>query len=297
MLLNGKVEKFLAVARCGSMSQAAKDLYVSQPSLTTQIRKLEEEVGFLLFDRTPSGARLTPAGTILYEAMERVGDICERAVAEGRARASQATTSNIIIGILDAPEADAVRPALDALHATHPEIGIEFVLMPHPFEKRRQMIADGAADCFLYGMRPSTLGTDLAIFSFFTTGECLAMPPDYDLATHESIKPGDLSGRTIYFPKEDYSVSPTKSLREHLMEEHPGIDLREQTIDAAFIQTLPYLSFPFVSLERIMKTVPGITVVPLESAITPAHYGLVYPRKHRESLDFLLNCLPACIMP
>ena len=120
MLLDGKVEKFLAVARCGSMSQAAKELYVSQPSLTTQIRKLEEEVGFLLFDRTPSGARLTPAGTILYEAMERVGDICERAVAEGRARASQATTSNIIIGILDAPEADAVRPALDALHATHP---------------------------------------------------------------------------------------------------------------------------------------------------------------------------------
>ena len=60
MLLKGKVEKFLAVARCGSMSQAAKDLYVSQPSLTTQIRKLEEEVGFLLFDRTPSGARLTP---------------------------------------------------------------------------------------------------------------------------------------------------------------------------------------------------------------------------------------------
>lgn len=298
MLLNGKVEKFLAVARCGSMSQAAKDLYVSQPSLTTQIRKLEEEVGFLLFDRTPSGAQLTAAGAILYEAMERVGGICERAIAEGRAQASETTVANnIIIGILDSPEADAIKPALDVLHATHPEIGIEFVLMPHPFEKRRQMIADGTADCFLYGMRPSTLGTDLAIFSFFTTGECLAMPPDYDLATRKSIKPGDLSGRTIYFPKEDYSVSPTKSLRERLMEEHPGIDLREQVIDSAFIQTLPYLSFPFVSLERIMKTVPGITVVPLESAITPAHYGLVYPKNHRESLDLLLNCLPACVMP
>lgn len=296
MLLNGKVEKFLTVARCGSMSQAAKDLYVSQPSLTTQIHKLEEEVGFLLFDRTPSGVQLTPAGAILYEAMERVGSICERAVAEGRARASE-TTANIVIGILDSPEADAIKPALDALHATHPEIGIEFVIMPHAFEKRRQMIADGAADCFLYGVRPPTLGTDLAIFSFFTTGECLAMPPDYDLAAHESIKPGDLSDRTIYFPKEDYSISPTKSLREHLMREHPGIDLREQTVDAAFIQTLPYLNFPFVSLERIMRTVPGLTVVPLESAITPAHYGLVYPKKHRESLDHLLDCLSCCIAP
>lgn len=296
MLLDGKVEKFLAVARCGSMSQAAKELYVSQPSLTTQIRKLEEEVGFPLFDRLPQGVTLTKTGSILYEAVQRAEGICARAVADGRSLAS-ADGARVIIGILTSREACMLNPALDALRAIQPEIDIEFAIVPHAFEKRRQMLLDGLIDCFLYGMRESDLGSDLRLFSFFTTGECLAMPPDYDLAQKSTIEPGDLSERTIYFPKEDYSISPTKSLREHLMEEHPGINLHEQVIDAAFMQTLPYLKIPLVSLERIMRNVPGIAVVPLKSAVMPAHYGLVYPKNHRESLDFLLNCLPACVMP
>lgn len=290
MLLDGRVEKFLAVARSGSISQAAKELYVSQPSLTTQIRKLEEEVGFPLFERTPRGTELTEIGTAFREAVERAQAICERAVAEGRAAAT-ARNESIAIGLLDSNEVSRIRPALDALHSSHPEIDIELTVVPHPFKKRQQMLADGLIDCFFYGMREEDLGEDLVIFPFFSTGESLVMPLDYDLAQAGEILPGDLSGRTVILPKEDYSVSPTKSLREQLLEAHPGIDIQEQAIDAAFIQNIPYLDHPFVTLEKILGDLEGVSIAPLRLPMAPAVYGLVYPRRHGRPLDLLLACL------
>jgi LysR family hydrogen peroxide-inducible transcriptional activator len=56
---------FVAVARTGSFSQAARECRVAQPSLSQQIIKLEEEVGERLFERTQRKALLTAAGSIL----------------------------------------------------------------------------------------------------------------------------------------------------------------------------------------------------------------------------------------
>ena len=52
----------LTVADCGSMNEAAKQLYISQPSLSEAIRELESEVGFDIFIRTNRGITTTPAG-------------------------------------------------------------------------------------------------------------------------------------------------------------------------------------------------------------------------------------------
>src|SRR4029077_1621741 len=52
----------VAVARAGNFSRAAEQCHVSQPSLSQQIQKLEEELGERLFDRTKREARLTPHG-------------------------------------------------------------------------------------------------------------------------------------------------------------------------------------------------------------------------------------------
>lgn len=58
---------FVAVAKHGSFSSAAKALYVSQPALSADISKLESELGTKLFFRTGRGIRLTEAGELLYE--------------------------------------------------------------------------------------------------------------------------------------------------------------------------------------------------------------------------------------
>ncbi len=51
-----------AVADCGSMNEAAKTLFISQPSLSGAVKELEEETGIELFKRTNKGVLLTPAG-------------------------------------------------------------------------------------------------------------------------------------------------------------------------------------------------------------------------------------------
>lgn len=57
-----QLHHFSAIADCGSIAQAAKQLYISQPALTTSIKNLEKELGVSLFNRTPHGISLTFEG-------------------------------------------------------------------------------------------------------------------------------------------------------------------------------------------------------------------------------------------
>lgn len=63
---------FTSVARTGSFSEAARLCHVSQPSLSAQIRLLEEDLGRKLFERSVKGATLTPAGRRLLRTAEQM---------------------------------------------------------------------------------------------------------------------------------------------------------------------------------------------------------------------------------
>lgn len=62
---------FLAAAECGSISRAAQQLYISQPAVSTGIKKLEESMGTTLFIRKSKGVVLTENGRILYDGLSR----------------------------------------------------------------------------------------------------------------------------------------------------------------------------------------------------------------------------------
>lgn len=70
MLLNRNPEYFLTVAREGNISHAAQKLYISQPSLSQHISKLEEALGTKLFDRSKTPLSLTPAGELYRSYLE-----------------------------------------------------------------------------------------------------------------------------------------------------------------------------------------------------------------------------------
>lgn len=52
----------LTIAECGSMNEAAKKLFISQPSLSESVRDLEQELGFQIFSRSNRGIVIAPAG-------------------------------------------------------------------------------------------------------------------------------------------------------------------------------------------------------------------------------------------
>jgi len=68
----GQLEVFLAVARERRFSRAAEKLYRTQSAVSQSIRKLEEEIGEPLFDRSSREGLLTDAGRVLQEYAERM---------------------------------------------------------------------------------------------------------------------------------------------------------------------------------------------------------------------------------
>ena len=58
---------FYIVSRTGNISQAAKELYISQPAISRAIKKLEDNLDTILFKSSSRGVTLTPDGQLLYE--------------------------------------------------------------------------------------------------------------------------------------------------------------------------------------------------------------------------------------
>lgn len=69
---------FYEVARCGNISRAAKELYISQPAISKAIGKLEESLGTRLFLRNSRGVQLTPEGNVLFQHVSDAFDSLNR---------------------------------------------------------------------------------------------------------------------------------------------------------------------------------------------------------------------------
>ena len=102
-----QIECFLAVAEQLNFTRAAETLYISQPALSKQITRLEQEIGVQLFARKSRGIELTPAGTALYHAAERIFEAIDDAVKLARQAENASGTLRIAVeeGFSICPEA------------------------------------------------------------------------------------------------------------------------------------------------------------------------------------------------
>lgn len=89
---------FVSVAEHGSISHAARSLFIAQPALTKQIHQLEEELGVVLFDRLHRGIALTAAGKQFFKDISHFQDDLIRAK-QNALHASQGRIGNIALGL------------------------------------------------------------------------------------------------------------------------------------------------------------------------------------------------------
>jgi DNA-binding transcriptional LysR family regulator len=137
-----QLEYFAAVARHRHFTRAAEALYVTQPALSQQIRRLEAELGLALFRRTSKGVELTPAGADLLVHAEKVlGE-----VAAARAEMDRHTGVSRGVARIAATAADAPRlpEALAAFHHEHP--GIQIALRQGSANEVVDLVQRGAVD-------------------------------------------------------------------------------------------------------------------------------------------------------
>ncbi|WP_332237196.1 LysR family transcriptional regulator [Sporolactobacillus sp. KGMB 08714] len=79
-----QIRYFLETVCCGSMNKASERLYISQPSLSKQLRQLEKGLGCELLSRSYDGVEPTPQGRLLYERMSGVLDEFDSAIEQVR---------------------------------------------------------------------------------------------------------------------------------------------------------------------------------------------------------------------
>lgn len=120
------LKTFLAIARHGSLSAAARALKVSQTTMGRRLDHLHGRAGAVLLERTPSGFRLTTTGSAILGEVERMEDAAlsvERTIS-GEDRRLEGV---VRVTSVDALAVHVLTRGLPALHAAHPGIVVELI--------------------------------------------------------------------------------------------------------------------------------------------------------------------------
>ncbi|MFF5280529.1 LysR family transcriptional regulator [Streptomyces sp. NPDC013171] len=140
---HGSYEAFLAVARAGSFTAAARALGYTQSAVSRQIQALEDETGAALFERLPRGVRLSEAGRVLLPHAEAVRD--RLALARAELAALRTLDGGLLrLGAFSSAGAALVPRTQAAFRARHP--GIVVTRVEGPSVKHLRLVAAGEED-------------------------------------------------------------------------------------------------------------------------------------------------------
>ncbi len=184
---------FVAVAEAGSLTvAAARKLHTSQPSLSRQIRDLEDEVGARLLTRRARGIELTPAGRAFLEHARLVLSQVE-AAGETARRVAHPAKPRFSMGFLTGHELTWMPEALQILHDELPNIDVMISSQYSPL--LAEGLSKGKIDAAF--LRREEGVPDLAFRLLVKEPLMVVLPSDHRLAAREAISPGDLVGETF----------------------------------------------------------------------------------------------------
>ena len=212
---------FVAVADAGSLTVAAeRKLHTSQPSLSRQIRDLEQEVGVPLINRSPQGIELTPAGRAFLE-HARMALVQAEAAREAALRAAEPVKPAFALGFISGAEIGLLPEADRILRAGFPGIDIRLSseyspVLAKALMKRRLDAAFMRLEETMEDLRYARVRTDPLVF---------VLPNDHRLAAQTAIDPQDIVDETFFLPSRS---APTV---RHVVLDHfkrAGIDLKPE---------------------------------------------------------------------
>ena len=118
-----QIDYCIELAHTLNFSRAAENMFVSQPTLTYQIKLLEDEVGFAIFERSGKGAALTPAGSQFVTYLANMREELKRAIEQGQ-NFSAKYKDNITISMMVRQAVYFLPEAMRIFSDRHPDIQI-----------------------------------------------------------------------------------------------------------------------------------------------------------------------------
>lgn len=254
-----QLEYFMAVVNCGSFSAAAQLCFVTQPSLSMQIKNLEEELGVILLDRTKKPVIPTEAGAVVI-------DNARKAIkAFNYVRESVSEIKGDISGTLRLGVIPTIAPYL--LPAVLSEFALKFPKAE--IELHEMVTADivtalnrDAIDAALVSSGTCTgsmIETELFNDKFY-----VYVSPHNDLMERSNIRLEDINPKEVVLPSEDHCIRSqimellqVRRIRSQYNFESGSIDTIMRIVDrTSLITIIPEMALRFVPSDRRAQVKP-----------------------------------------
>jgi DNA-binding transcriptional LysR family regulator len=214
-------ESFLAVAECGSISGAAKQLYVTQPAISAEIALLERALKVRLFFRTNRGVRLTPEGAVLYDYIKKAFSFI--AAGEEKLRELGGLKAGFLrIGASDMTLRFFLLDYIADFRARYPDVRLSVTNAPTPQTLRA--LRDGQID-FGVVSEPFDAGDD-----------------DIELIPVREI-------RDIFIASDEFGIAHRTRVEKRDLAEYPLIMLEEKTSTRRYVSEWLGANFPAPAIE------------------------------------------------
>jgi len=193
---------FVAVAEAENVSRAALKLHVSQPGVSRQVRDLEDEIGFQLFERSAKSVRLTAAGGVFLAEARAVLQRAEEAVASARAVAG-GMAGELNIGYAPSLTVQILPPALRKFQEQFPKVRV--VLHDLSTEEMLGQLGEGKLQVALTVRPPAKWMRDFRFEELARYGLRVAVAPKHELAKSKSVSLEQVVGEPlIAYSRKDY---------------------------------------------------------------------------------------------
>lgn len=157
-----QVESFVAVARQKSFSKAAQELYLSQPAVTSNVQKLEQELGLILINRKGKTLSLTSAGELFFRYGVELINLCAKAQ-DALGHYKEATEGVLELCVSTIPGQYLLPQLIQAFRQTYPRV--QYVIRYRDSREVAQAIMEGHHNVGFIGAKyPSAALNYLEVF-------------------------------------------------------------------------------------------------------------------------------------
>ncbi|MBT8038954.1 MAG: LysR family transcriptional regulator [Xanthomonadales bacterium] len=243
------LQYFVKLADLQHFSKAAKACFVSQPTLSTQIKKLEEELGVQLVERSPKNVMLTPVGEEIADRARLVLRDVEQIRSVAR-RSGNPAKGTLRLGLFPTLAPYFLPHVVPGIRKAYPELTLQ--LAEEKTETILSMLRKGSLDAGVLALPID--GEGLSIEILFAEPFVMAVPNNHPLAEKSEIVMSDLTHTELLLLEDGHC------LRDHALEVCAMAGARER------------VDFHATSMETLRQMVAaevGVTLMPLMAVKPP----------------------------
>ncbi len=262
--LNIKDLKYLvALADTGHFGKAAERCFVSQPTLSAQLKKLEEFLGVKLVERQPKNTQLTEVGRQIVVRARRMLDESEEIIALARSN-TDPFAGKLKMGLIPTIGPYLLPRVMPKMRKAVPQLGL--MLYEYQTEALLKRLRDAEIDVGVMAL--PIVADGLESRALYEEAFTVALPTHHPLAAKSTIRVQDLKGQTLLLLEDGHC------LRDQALEVCSRVDVHESQ------------DFRATSLETLRQMVVaglGITLLPQMAVESPygSQRGLVIRQFHK----------------